>query len=138
MGAERDLERLLADMDPVVVPGAWVFVTSERTDLGARASVVEPEGTSLLVPLERATAAGLPHELVCGWVTLRVHSALDAVGLTAAVAAALTEQGISCNVVAGRHHDHLLVPLHRRDDTLDVLRRLADGDRPDGARAVTA
>ena len=55
-----------------------------------------------------------------------MHSALDAVGLTAAVAGALAEAGISCNVLAGAHHDHLLVPVDRADDALVALAQLRD------------
>jgi hypothetical protein len=58
-------------------------------------------------------------------ITLMVHSALEGVGLTAAVAAALAEVGIACNVVAAFHHDHLLVPWDRRDEALVLLQRLA-------------
>ncbi|CCA53561.1 hypothetical protein SVEN_0274 [Streptomyces venezuelae ATCC 10712] len=58
-------------------------------------------------------------------ITLRVHSALDAVGLTAAVAGALAEAGLSCNVVAGFHHDHLFVEHARAQEALAVLDRLA-------------
>lgn len=60
-----------------------------------------------------ADQTGLPYEFVAGWITLEVRSALDAVGLTSAVSAALTQAGISCNVLAGYHHDHLLVPHDR-------------------------
>ena len=48
-------------------------------------------------------------------MTLEVRSALGALGLSAAVTGALCEPGISCNVVAGYHHDHLLVPHERVD-----------------------
>jgi hypothetical protein len=73
-----------------------------------------------------ADAAGLPYDFVACWITLTVHSDLEAVGLTAAFATALGERGISCNVIAGLHHDHLLVPVERKDDALKALRRLAD------------
>jgi hypothetical protein len=58
-------------------------------------------------------------------ITLTVHSALEGVGLTAAVSGALAEQGIACNVVAGFHHDHLFVPWERREEALGVLRKVA-------------
>jgi len=54
-----------------------------------------------------------------------VHSALEGVGLTAAVTSALADMGIACNVVAGFHHDHLFVPWQRREEALDALRRLS-------------
>ena len=56
-----------------------------------------------------------------------MQSSLEAVGLTAAVAAALTEAGISANVVAAFHHDHVFVPAGRVDEALDCLRRLGGG-----------
>ncbi|WP_175108399.1 ACT domain-containing protein [Pararobbsia alpina] len=43
----------------------------------------------------------------CAWITLTVNSALEAVGLTAALATALGNSGISCNVVAGAYHDYI-------------------------------
>jgi hypothetical protein len=50
-----------------------------------------------------------------------VQSSLDAVGLTAAVSAKLAAIGIPCNVLAGYHHDHVLVPVDRVDDAITVL-----------------
>lgn len=64
-------------------------------------------------------------EDMAAWITLRVHSALDAVGLTAAVSLALTDAGLSCNVVAGFHHDHVFVPYDRAAQAVDVLKALA-------------
>jgi hypothetical protein len=57
-------------------------------------------------------------------ITLRVHSSLAAVGLTAAVAAALSDHGISANVVAAYCHDHIFVPADRAEEALAALRSL--------------
>ena len=123
---ENDLAVLLASMSPVVVPGEFVFVTADTVpgDLTPRATVVEDEGLSLVITREQADERGWSYDFVAAWITLRVHSALDAVGLTAAVSAVLTQEGISCNVVAGRFHDHLLVPAHRAPDALHALESL--------------
>lgn len=120
---ERDLDVLLASMSPELVTGEFVFVTADAvpSDLQPRATVVEDEGLSLVVTREEADAQGWPYDFVAAWITLRMHSALDAVGLTAAFSAALTTAGISCNVIAGRHHDHLLVPSSRVTDALQTL-----------------
>ena len=60
------------------------------------------------------------------WITLTVQSDLNAVGLTAVVSTALAKAGISCNVIAAVHHDHLFVPVDRADDAMRVLRGLSD------------
>ena len=115
MSGEIDLPTLLTGLSPRLHGGVFCFVTAAepRRDLGAVATVAEEEGWSLLVPVERAEAAGLTFDGRFRWITLRVHSSLAAVGLTAAVAAALAEAGIAANVIAGRFHDHVLVPEDR-------------------------
>ena len=54
-----------------------------------------------------------------------MHSSLAAVGLTAAFAKALAGEGISCNVIAGFHHDHLFVAEADAERALTRLQRLA-------------
>ena len=129
MRAEANLEVLLAALLPTGRFGEYVFVEADDAkpveDRAVLASVVEPEGRSLVLTRHDAERAGLPYNFVAGWITLEVHSTLDAVGLTAAVAAALGEAGISCNVLAGYHHDHLLVPHERLGEAIDVLQTLS-------------
>jgi hypothetical protein len=64
-----------------------------------------------------------------GWArfTLQVHSSLAAVGLTARVAESLAAHGISANMVAAYHHDHVFVPWARRTDALKILENLSKG-----------
>ncbi len=123
---QRDLALLLRGLRPRLQDGEWVFVTAARAPEGVAplASFAEEEGLSLVVRREQADAADLPYDLIAGWITLTVQSALDAVGLTAAVAGQLATAGISCNVIAARHHDHLLVPHERASDALELLGRL--------------
>lgn len=129
MAGERDLRKLLSGMRPDLHPGAYVFVTlpgGEQPDgVSPVVTVTEAEGLTLVLRREEADAAGLPYTFTAGWITLRVHSALEAVGLTAAVATALAEAGLSCNVVAGFHHDHLFVPFDRASVAVAVLEDLA-------------
>jgi len=127
---ERDLERMLATLRPVARPGEFVVVTvADATGLSTHATVREPEGLSCVLARADADAAGLHYDFVGAWITLEVHSALDAVGLTAAVSTALADARISCNVIAGHHHDHLLVPHARVDDALAALVALSDRHR---------
>ena len=127
----RDLGVLLREMRPERRPGRFVFVTvpAEMDGVEAVASVWEDEGLSLVLEQAEADRRGLAYEFVAAMITLTVHSALDAVGLTAAVAAALADAGVSCNVVAGHFHDHLFVPVDRADEALRLLTALSTSSR---------
>ena len=131
-----DLDLLLRTLEPVLHPGRYAFVGG----LDARAldpesvvaSVREAEGLSVVVPADDAPEPGVAPARRWSWITLSVASDLEAVGLTAAVATALRDAGISCNVVAGTHHDHLFVPEALGQEALNVLRALqaGSGSRP--------
>ncbi|MEU8773723.1 ACT domain-containing protein [Streptomyces sp. NPDC048606] len=130
MSGERDLRKLLSGMRPELNDGSYVFCTLPAgaplpTGLDPVATVLEAEGRTLVLRREEADAAGLAYAYTAGWITLRVHSALDAVGLTGAFAAELAAHGLSCNVIAGYHHDHLFVPEERAAEAVAVLERLA-------------
>ena len=109
-----DLRELLHSMRPELLDGEFVYCTLPGTvaPMGVTpvATIREDEGLTLVLQVDEAAAARLSGTFRCRQITLRVHSALDAVGLTAAVATALAGDGISCNVIAGYHHDHLFVP----------------------------
>jgi hypothetical protein len=140
MAGETDLGRLIATLDPVVRPGEYVLVTRPGLeDPTADAIVREDEGVTHVLVRHAADAHGWTYDYVAAWITLRVPSSLAAVGLTAAVAHVLAEEGISCNVLAACHHDHLLVPIDRADDALAALQRLAtDGGAQEGWIAAIA
>jgi hypothetical protein len=127
MNGEKDLRKLLSSMSPQLNPGRFVFSTvpgGVPAGISPVATVAESEGTTLVVRLDEADSAGLAYDYVAGWITLRVHSALEAVGLTAAVAQELAAADISCNVVAGFHHDHLFVPHERAAEAVTLLEDL--------------
>ena len=123
MAGRTDLATLLAGLRPVLRPGLLCFVTAEdpSLDTDSLATVREDEGLTRVVPVERAEAAGLGFDGRFRWITLRVQSSLEAVGLTAAVSARLAGAGIAANVIAGRFHDHVLVPEDRADEALSLL-----------------
>ncbi|QCB98485.1 ACT domain-containing protein [Arthrobacter sp. PAMC25564] len=128
MTGEKDLRTLLARMHPVLRDGEFVYALwpHGRPLAGDIAAAVrEAEGLTVVLPRAEADRMGLAYDFVAAWITLEVHSSLEAVGLTAAVSAALTEAKISCNVLAGFHHDHLLVPVAEMDRALEILHRLS-------------
>jgi uncharacterized protein len=124
----RDISELLASMKPALNPGTYAFIIAPA---GAHipqdqiiASIREPEGLSLVIPEKLARDLALPVVYSASWITLTVHSDLAAVGLTAAFSSALGQAGISCNVIAGVHHDHLFVPVDQAQQAMTVLARL--------------
>jgi len=122
---ETDLAKMLATLAVQRRPGVYTYVAVEVPTPGllaaADAMVVEGQLTTLVVPVEAAKRAGLPVTVEMAWLTLTVQSSLEAVGLTAAFADALGKRNIACNVLAGYHHDHILVPVDQVDDAIDAL-----------------
>ena len=129
MAGETALATLLRSMSPHLNDGDYVFCTlpDQRIPDGCEVigSFREQEGLTLIVERQQAERAGLAFDYVAAWITLNVHSALEAVGLTAAFASALGQAGISCNVIAGYYHDHLFVGRADAQRAMHVLQQLA-------------
>ena len=132
MGPVRDRGAMIRGMAPVLDPETWHFVTVTDVSVIAGtsplATFVEEEGLSLILSDADAEAAGLPMDMPMARITFTVHSALDGVGLTAAVATALADAGIPCNMVAAFHHDHAFVPLADAPRALAILTALAEAE----------
>ena len=129
MSGETDLGRLLAGMAPALRGRDWGYAVADAVPAGLSpfATVAEDEGLTLIAPMAALQAAGLAVQGPMARITLCVHSSLAAVGLTAAVSGALAAQGISANMVAGFHHDHIFLPAADADRAMDVLAGLARG-----------
>lgn len=129
METVADTHAMIAGMDPVLDARVWCFVGGEDQDIvfqlmgHALATFREAEGLSLIVPHDVALANDLEADPYAR-ITLQVHSALEGVGLTAAVGTALAEAGIACNMVAALRHDHAFVPADRADEALAILTQL--------------
>lgn len=126
---EVDLEKLIAHMEPVLNEGDYVFATVTDITTVPREMTVcevkEKEGVTVIVAKKDADALGLSYEYIAAWITLNIHSSLEAVGLTAAFSTELGNNGISCNVVAGYHHDHIFVDIKDNEKTINVLRAMS-------------
>ncbi len=119
------MDAMLATLGVQRRPGVFAYIAVQVPTPGliAAAHAVVKEGrlTTIVLPVDAAERAGQATDAQFAWLTLTVQSSLDAVGLTAAVSARLAAIGIPCNVLAGYHHDHLLVPVDRVDDAIEVL-----------------
>ncbi len=122
---ETDLAAMLATLGVQRRPGVFAYIAVEVPTPGliaaAHAMVKEGRLTTIVLPVDAAARAGQSTAAQFAWLTLTVQSSLDAVGLTAVVSARLAAVDIPCNVLAGYHHDHLLVPVDRVDDAIRAL-----------------
>lgn len=128
-GGAGSLDTLLATLEPRLHEGVYVYASlpgAVPTNLAPLATFREAEGLTVVVSEDEAARHGLAALFRAAWITLTVHSDLAAVGLTAAVATALGEAGISCNVVAAAYHDHLFVPVDSGPAAVAVLRALQE------------
>lgn len=131
MGGATDLDYLLAQARPILDPQEYVFVSlpaiyGDLADWDPIASFSESEGLTLVIRQKIAEIHELAYDEVFKRITLRVHSSLSAVGLTAAFSARLAENDISANVFAGFYHDHIFVQMADAEKAMSVLATLAE------------
>ncbi len=137
-GPVRDTDAMIAGMAPVLDREVYHFaIVTDPVRAGEAAALAlaafsEDEGLSVILADGPARDMGLSGDLPMRRITLTVHSALDGVGLTAAVATALAQAGIACNMVAAYHHDHAFVPAGDAGRAMDLLKQLA-GQAPGAA-----
>lgn len=116
-------------MQPTLNEGEYVFCTVTDLDGIPSDQIIsffkETEGFTVILSRALADQWQLDYSFVAAWITLTVHSALDAVGLTAAFSNALAAAGISCNVVAAYYHDHIFVDQKDAERAMEVLRELS-------------
>tara|TARA_B100000886_G_scaffold125965_1_gene84896 strand:+ start:1368 stop:1742 length:375 start_codon:yes stop_codon:yes gene_type:complete len=86
----------------------------------------ESKGYSIIISKEEAIKNNLPFYFVSAWITLEIDSTLDSVGLTSAFSKELTKAGISSNVVAAYHHDHIFVPYEKKLKAMKILSDMYD------------
>jgi len=135
MTGETDLQTLLTSMSPALMEGDFVFLSfagavyGDHAELDPVASFLEPEGLTLVVEKSKAVELSLNFESVYKCITLKVHSSLEAVGLTAAFASKLSDHGISANVIAGYYHDHIFVLAGEAQKTVSALNELSQDHR---------
>lgn len=128
------LSELLQQMAPVLDDTDYVFCSmsgdyTDYAELQPLATFAESEGLTLIVRAAVAQKSGITFEGCYRRITLTVHSSLDAVGLTAAVATQLASDGISANVVAAYYHDHIFVQSDKAAQAMESLQSLVHSHR---------
>jgi uncharacterized protein len=127
MNGETNLNVLISTMRPKLNEGEFVFCTLKTTKIDTANCLFffkESEGVTIVCSKLYADKKKYAYSSVFSWITLEVHSALEAVGLTAAFSQALATHNISCNVVAGYYHDHIFVQKEHGMEAVKVLEDL--------------
>ncbi|MBC3539056.1 ACT domain-containing protein [Rufibacter sediminis] len=132
MTGETDLAKMLRTLEPRLNPGAYVFcVVQDMAELDLAEVLMmfrEGEGTTVILKKDVADRLQLAYSFIAAWITLSVHSSLEAVGLTAVFSKTLAKHGISCNVVAAYYHDHIFVNQQHAAEAMRVLTGLSTGN----------
>jgi len=130
MSGIKDLNQLIANMEPVLDKDEYIFCTFPEIKWEQAGQwepiglFIEKEGITLIITKEKAIENNLNIEALYRLISLNVHSSLEAVGLTAAISTKLTEKNISANVVAAYYHDHIFVPADKAAHAIAAIREL--------------
>lgn len=128
MTGESNLTILLRSMKPYLNDGDYVFCALPPSAVIPEEAICffkEQEAVTVIIGKDIADKLQLNYSFIAAWISLTVHSSLNAVGLTAAISTALAENGISCNVVAAYYHDHLFVDKKDAQPAMKILTGLS-------------
>ncbi|QEM11801.1 ACT domain-containing protein [Mucilaginibacter rubeus] len=127
---ETNLNTLLKNMIPVLNAGDYVYCTTPSLSNINTDDIIaffkEAESLTLILKKETADKLNLAYTYIAAWITLTIHSSLEATGLTAAFATALAQENISCNVVAAYYHDHIFVAKKDAEKAMVALKKLSE------------
>lgn len=129
MNGETTISLLLKNMTPQLNAGECVFCeTNDISNINTDDIIglfKEAEAITVILRKETADQLQLSYNYIAAWITLTIHSSLNAVGLTAAFSKALADEGISCNVIAAYYHDHIFVDSKDAYRAMDALNSLS-------------
>lgn len=130
MSGETNISELVKNMSPYLNTGDYVFSSIKDISSIKREDTIcefkEQEGITVIIEKHKADKYHLDYDYIAAWITLKIHSSLDAVGLTAIFSNELAKHNISCNVVAGYYHDHIFVNKKDAKRAINALKELSN------------
>ncbi len=121
---EETLRSMVVSCDEVKYGFATVKSTKSIVLEDLQATFKEQEGLAIIAPKDVLEAKGIKYEGPFAKITIDVHTSLEMVGLTAALATELTKNDVSANVVAAYFHDHIFVQYDLRQKAMDAINYL--------------
>ena len=98
MAGETNISKLIKGMTPILNKGDYVFCTIEDFSMVDRKDTIcefkEKESTTIVIERIKADNLNLSYDYVASWITLRIHSSLEAIGLTAIFSTELANNGL--------------------------------------------
>lgn len=129
MNGVTNLTELIKGMTPKLNKGEYVFSTikdfKQIKAIDTICTFKEKEGISVIIKRKKADKLKLKYDFVAAWITLSIHSSLEAVGLTAIFSNELAKKNISCNVISGYFHDHIFVDKKDAKKAMKLLKNLS-------------
>ncbi len=115
-------------LKPKLNQGEYVFALTNNIDGINEEDILclfkEDGKYSLILKKEFANKYGMSYNFVAAWISLDLYSSLDSVGLTSMFSKALSDNNISCNVVAAFNHDHIFVNYKDKELAFEILNKL--------------
>lgn len=107
-------------------PYAFVLL-NENEPIPAEAICVFKEKESLTLIIEDSIAIhnGYSVAFKAAWIILTAETSLNDLGITAKFSKILSDAGISCNVFAPIHHNHIFVPYEKGNEVFNLLQEIA-------------
>ena len=128
MNGETNIPLILKNLNPVLNKGSYVYCLIEKLNTVQLDEPIgifrEAKGFTLILETSVADNYGFSYETIYSWITLDIHTSLNAVGLTSVISAELAEQSITCNMVAAYYHDHIFVKQNEADAAMHALNAL--------------
>lgn len=129
MDRKKKEQTILKKLNPKLNNGEYVFCSVNNIEKIESNKIIgsfkEKEGVSIILSKKEAINLRLSYSFIAAWITLRVYSSLEYVGLTATFSNALSNNGISCNVISGYYHDHIFVNINDKDKAMNILKNLS-------------
>lgn len=126
---ETNLDVLLKKMRPSLNEEEFIFYSSKniKSEIFKAAILLfkETEDTTVILPKTIADDLNIEYTSIFSWITLLVNSSLNAIGFTAKFSSELAKHNISCNIVAGYHHDHIFVNTKHSERAFEILKQLS-------------